>query len=99
DFNQDGIYDTLTERIWFDLNANTANHQNQGGVPYATYPFSIPSNAKVGVTGMRVIVMTGNCLSIQDGNAGPIPCAKFAGGETVDYLVEIKYAECTGAPN
>ncbi len=100
DFNHDGIYDTLTERIWIDLNADTDDRPNPTpGSPFYTYQFWVPSNAKVGLTGMRVIVMTGNCLSIQDGNAGPIPCAKFAGGETVDYLVEIKYAECTGAPN
>jgi hypothetical protein len=95
DFNRDGLYDTASERIWMDLTKNTDTRY--GGSPYDTYSFSVPANAKVGVTGMRVVMMGGSCTAIADWNGGPHPCSVYGDGETEDYLVEIKYPECNGS--
>ncbi len=99
DYNQDGVYDTLTERIWIDRNKNTDERPTQGsGVPWDTYSFEVPSAAKVGLTGMRVILMGGGGTLIQHWNMGPVPCGVYGDGETEDYLVSIERYPCTEAP-
>ena len=84
DFNRDGVFDT-SERI---VNMNTT-----GPAYNAIGSFTVPSNAKPGLAGMRVTLQ-------QPGtNPPPAPCGMYTGfGETEDYLVELRYAPCSGFP-
>lgn len=84
DFNRDGIYDPVNERIMgFSLlsptNFNTGN-------------FIVPPNAQYGLTGMRVVNMQG-------GSATTIsPCGSYNFGETEDYVANIAPAPCNKPP-
>jgi subtilisin-like proprotein convertase family protein len=75
DYNQDGTYQA-TERAYVSATGTTGPHVEGGNI-------TIPGNAVVGLTGMRVVnVETGAPLSI---NA----CGTYTWGETEDYLVNI----------
>lgn len=50
--------------------------------------FRIPSNAAVGITGMRLV--------LQEGTTAPAACGLYTFGETEDYLVNIQYPPCNG---
>ncbi|RYE21086.1 MAG: hypothetical protein EOP51_16445, partial [Sphingobacteriales bacterium] len=74
DYNQDGIYDPVTERAY---NGNiTAN-----GVPTAG-TITIPATALLGTTGMRV-------TQVEYGSATSSPCGVSGYGETEDYRITI----------
>ena len=91
DYNQDGQFDPIAERVYSGTTSPSTvpNYNAQGN-------FTIPSNAKVGVTGMRV--------SLNDyygTNTIPPPCGainQYGYGEVEDYLVEIRFPPCNGAP-
>ncbi len=75
DYNQDGTYQA-TERAYVSA-AGTAGPHVEGG------NITIPGNAVIGLTGMRVInVETGAPLGIN-------PCGTYTWGETEDYLINI----------
>lgn len=87
DYNRDGQYNPNTERLFvraFDGN----------GIPPQIIKVSatVPSNAQVGPTGLRVV------LSEDTINGGP--CGTYNGaGEVEDYIVEICYEPCKGQVN
>ena len=76
DFNQDGDFLDAGERAYVSTASVSGPHVEAGNI-------TIPGNAVVGITGMRVInVETTNPNSIA-------PCATYTWGETEDYLVNI----------
>jgi hypothetical protein len=87
DFNRDGVFDPLTERI---LNLTTSG---SGTTPYqVSGTFQVPSNATPGLTGMR--------LTLMSPTGTPTPCGTNPGyGETEDYLIELRFAPCSGFSN
>ncbi len=50
--------------------------------------FRIPGDAKVGITGMRLV--------LQEGTTAPAACGLYTFGETEDYLVNIQFPLCDG---
>lgn len=75
DYNQDGTYQA-TERAYVSAAGIAGPHVEGANI-------TIPGNAVIGVTGMRVInVETGAPLSIN-------PCGTYLWGETEDYLINI----------
>jgi hypothetical protein len=86
DYNRNGIWDLPQERIMNKMSASTSSNtvfQN----------FTVPTNAGVGLTGLRGI--TGyNMAQPTD------PCgAYYYMGEAEDYLVYIEYQPCSGPVN
>ncbi len=96
DYNRDGTFDTINERIWIDLNNN--QDTRFGGIPWTAYNFKVPADVPTGITGLRIVMMGGGGTRIQDWNQGPRPCGEFGDGETEDYLVSIEKYPCTEAP-
>jgi hypothetical protein len=84
DYNRNGTFDD-TERI---LLQPTANVLPNPGLVTGTY--KLPDSARYGLTGMRVI--------INSGNSAPDSCLNTSNGETEDYLVDLRYVPCTAAP-
>ena len=74
DFNNDTIFDNLTERVLFDFNLQSS------GTVYNTN-VTIPTNANLGAHRMRVRAHWSS--SCND------PCIPFTYGETHDYIVVI----------
>ena len=69
DFNHDGVFDDLTESIYYGISAGTL-----------TSNVTIPDDAKLGLTGMRVSMQWQRL---------PLPCESFGYGEVEDYVVNI----------
>jgi hypothetical protein len=81
DFDRDGTYGT-GEKV---MEMTTPVSGTAAAI------FSIPPNAEMGLTGMRVIATTAGM---------PIdPCKPYTDGETEDYVAEIKWEPCYGAVN
>ncbi len=80
DFNQNGSFNDPGERVYAELNPLEGPRHIIGNV-------SIPCNAKVGQTAMRV--------TIAEGYAGSTiaPCLLYGFGETEDYKILIKYPD------
>lgn len=87
DTNRNGVFDP-GEKYMQAYTSNTSNPSQQ-----VVDTFVMKDSAFVGITGMRVVLEQGY-------NSTPAPCG-FAsgGGETEDYLVEIRYPPCDGPPN
>ncbi|PZF73155.1 GEVED domain-containing protein [Taibaiella soli] len=83
DYDGNGVFDP-SEQL-FKLVTSSAT-------PYVVSPYTIPSNAKIGVTGMRVIMVYGTSATIN-------PCGTYTYGETEDYLVDLRYPPCDGPSN
>ena len=85
DFNQDGTFDPVTERVFTD-------GPTSGAAPTVSGLVAIPGTATLGTTRMRVILQEG-------GNTTSPPCTNYGYGETEDYTIEIVAGTaCTGAP-
>lgn len=82
DWNRDGSYDTVTERI-VQKDITSADQSTED-------TFTIPSDAQIGLTGMRVIIQKGSPV---------LPCGNYGEGETEDYIVNLSYEPCKGAVN
>lgn len=82
DYNHDGTYDPIFERVTFGSTAGTTQS--------FTDSFMVPSNATLGYTGMRVVLVT---------FGSPNPCSLYNSGETEDYLVFIEKTPCDGPLN
>ncbi len=76
DFNQDGIFDPVTET--FTIGGTTA----AAGGNIVTGNIAIPFTALLGQTRMRIVLRA-------TGSATQSPCGTYATGETEDYLVNI----------
>lgn len=86
DINRDGVYDTATERIIVEQ-INGTNNPAQ----WTFADFTIPSNAQIGLTGLRVILSDNPAL---------VACEDHTGeGEVEDYVVDICYRPCDGPTN
>lgn len=84
DMNQNGVFEP-TEKI-FQKNTSSTT-------PTVGDTMTIPANAPIGITGMRVILQAPTVAAIN-------PCGTYTNyGETEDYLVNINYPPCTGAPD
>lgn len=87
DFNGDGQFNETTEVAYFSPTYDFAPFTLTGS-------FTVPINATVGFTRMRVIAAT---LYSADNIH---PCGTFTNGETEDYRVEITLGPpCTGVPS
>lgn len=75
DYNQDGDFDDAGEMVYSSPTAMNGPHTETGTV-------LIPSNATLGVTGMRVICS-------EQSAAISSPCLVYSWGETEDYLINI----------
>jgi len=73
DYNQDGTFDEGTE-LAFDAGDTTPE--------VVTGTITIPGDASIGLTRMRIIMRFG-------GNNAPDPCGNFTYGETEDYCINI----------
>ena len=85
DYNQNGLFTDLGERVYFSPSATNGPHTESGTIV-------IPSTALTGLTAMRVITSQQNGV-ISD------PCLSYSRGETEDYVVHITPSTtCTGSP-
>jgi hypothetical protein len=86
DFNQDTVYDPISELVFTAISSKIPNGYILEGA------ITIPYNAIPGITGMRVNVNTNSYQTLN-------PCGDFYGGEIEDYLIEIMPAPlCNGVP-
>ena len=83
DYNHSGTFEP-NELIITRVTSSTNTIVNQN--------FTIPTNAPIGLTRMRLIMIEGS-LSTYD------PCASYTWGETEDYMVNISYPPCNGPTN
>lgn len=74
DYNQDGIFDPIAERVF--------NGSVAPSTPTTTGAITIPATAKLGNTQMRVVLVSG-------GNNTNPPCGTYSQGETEDYRINI----------
>lgn len=83
DWNQDGVFDETTERV-FSTFAQGDDEEGEEELLPALYSGSIvvPDDAVVGLTGMRVIIK-------EDGDESDSPCGVYDWGETEDYVVNV----------
>jgi hypothetical protein len=90
-----------TAAVWIDMNQNGVFEPNeivfQKNTSFATPTvgdtMTIPANAPIGITGMRVILRNPTVATIN-------PCGSYTTyGETEDYLVNINYPPCSGLPD
>ena len=87
DFNQNGSFSDPGEQVFVE-NSTALGPRNISNT------FSVPMNASIGITAMRVVVSEGNS------GASLTPCLVYGYGETEDYLVEITSPVlCSGTPN
>ncbi|HTM65123.1 MAG TPA: GEVED domain-containing protein [Flavipsychrobacter sp.] len=86
DSNHNGAFDA-NEMIAVKNSVNTTNPQQT-----VIDTFNVPATMRVGLTGLRVIMQQGT-------NQIPAACGPFSAGETEDYLIDIRYHPCLGAPN
>ncbi|MEZ5017928.1 MAG: T9SS type A sorting domain-containing protein [Flavipsychrobacter sp.] len=89
DFNRDGEYDTSKasgERIFTEAILGTNNPKE-----LVIANMKVPSNAKIGLTGMRIILGK---------KEAKVPCDSVVDdGEVEDYIVRIDYRPCDGKMN
>ncbi|PZF73156.1 T9SS type A sorting domain-containing protein [Taibaiella soli] len=83
DYNGNGVFEPLEQL--FKQGTTAAN-------PLVQHAFTVPANANIGVTGMRVILIDGPVTTMD-------PCGTYSFGETEDYLVDIHYPTCDGPTN
>lgn len=77
----------------FDAGERVLTRRIDGGslIPYTeSGTFTVPATAKIGLTGMRVVLSTANIDSCGNG---------MAQGEVEDYLVDMRYEPCSGPGN
>ncbi len=77
DFDRDGVFQSATERIF--LGTSTATGY------YLTGQVTIPNDAVLGLTGVRVIINEDTNPNVPSDEA----CGYYGAGETEDYLIEI----------
>ncbi len=76
DFNQNGVFEVPSERVYLSAATTTGPHIESGTI-------AIPAGASLGLTRMRVI-------SAETAPANIVPCgASSSWGETEDYMVNI----------
>lgn len=76
DWNQDGAYDNVTERVYTSAAATSLTSPTQ------TANILVPFSALAGTTTMRVVLN-------ESGNATSPACGTFTYGETEDYTVNV----------
>jgi hypothetical protein len=76
DFNQDGVFDNTTERVFTGATSST------GPISTLSGSVIIPVTAALGTTRMRVILQEG-------GTSSSPSCGTYGYGETEDYLINI----------
>jgi hypothetical protein len=85
DLDHNGVFDA-TEQVLDLPTASTTIPPQQ-----VNDTFTVPSNALLGITGVRVVIVAGG---------GPVsPCGQYTNGETEDYLLDIQYHPCNGPAN
>ena len=88
DFNRDGSFDPILELAAGGV-VNAPSNQMLSS-------FTVPSNAQIGITGMRVVYLDSFGV-VSSSNLSP--CGPYMNGETEDYLVDISLAPCKTPPN
>ena len=85
DWNQDGVFDAVTERAYTGGLTSLA-------APTLSANIAIPATATLGITRMRVILD-------ENGTAADLACGTFSYGETEDYYIRIAPGlACSGTP-
>jgi GEVED domain/Secretion system C-terminal sorting domain len=79
DYNQNGVFESPSELVW-NSTSIAPNTGNGNAITETTGSFSVPSNAKIGTTRMRVIMSRNDFTSA---------CANVSYGEVEDYSVKI----------
>ncbi len=86
DYNQDGSFEIDSNELAYSYGPTTDLNSIPDGF------ITVPANAKLGTTGMRII--------LEEGDSVPSSCGNYIGGETEDYVVNIVGAgTCTDPPN
>ncbi|RYE25490.1 MAG: T9SS type A sorting domain-containing protein [Sphingobacteriales bacterium] len=85
DYNMNGVYEA-----WEKMMGGPASIIPP--VPFGALrdTFVVPDTAKIGITGMRIVMRTAGVADV---------CNAFADGEVEDYLVNISYPPCDGVPD
>lgn len=83
DTNRDGYFDP-GEKFLHEYTSSTSNPEQR-----VQDTFQMLVTAQAGITGMRVVLEQGS-------NPDPVPCGIYTGGETEDYLVDIRFPSCNG---
>jgi len=87
DFNQNGVFEVVGEKIDLGYTTNALGGNTKSGT------ILVPLTAISGTTRMRIVLQEG-------GTAVSNPCGTYTWGETEDYLVQIIGNQtCTVAPN
>ncbi|PZF73154.1 GEVED domain-containing protein [Taibaiella soli] len=86
DFNRDGVFQS-TELMYVGAPVSGSNP-----VLMVAGQFTVPDSAKIGLTGMRIILDETSAATMN-------PCGNYSYGETEDYLAEIAYPPCDGPTN
>ncbi|MBS1772484.1 MAG: T9SS type A sorting domain-containing protein [Bacteroidetes bacterium] len=84
DMDRNGIFDATDKVLQKKITAASTVPNTESNT------FTIPHDAQIGLTGMRVIASTGNPDSCGFGSAE---------GETEDYLVDMRWEPCKGPAN
>ncbi|MBS1772460.1 MAG: T9SS type A sorting domain-containing protein [Bacteroidetes bacterium] len=84
DMDRNGIFDATDKVLQKKITAASTVPNTESNT------FTIPHDAQIGLTGMRVIASTGNPDSCGFGSAE---------GETEDYLVDMRWEPCKGPEN
>ena len=88
DMDHNGVFDA-SEQVLSPDAQNTSNTSNPPQQINDT--FTVPSNALLGLTGLRIVLVQGG---------GPVnSCGVYTNGETEDYLIDIQYHPCDGPAN
>lgn len=80
DYNQDGTFDPVTERVF--TGGPTGPTSATPVTTFVTGSITIPFSSLTGITRMRIVLREG-------GNATSPPCGTYTWGETEDYLINI----------
>lgn len=87
DYDRDGQYNPLTERIFIKAIDGTNNPAE-----IVSGMITVPNTANIGYAGLRIIISEDTIKST--------PCDSLDGeGEIEDYLVDIRYRPCDGPTN
>ncbi|MBN9483320.1 MAG: hypothetical protein BGO70_12635 [Bacteroidetes bacterium 43-93] len=84
DYNQNGVFESSEKVMKKSITSTSLEQYKESST------FTVPNTAKIGMTGMRVIISTGNPDSCGFGSAE---------GEIEDYIVDIRYEPCNNADN
>ena len=85
DWNQDYVFDKTTERYDLGSKFDTDNDRNTTNTGTATYSITVPVEAILGTTTMRIVIEYDDGVSYGDGSCDTDHLSEY--GETEDYTI------------